>query len=166
MQALTTSLLIALLSLPGAAAFGQATPASSSATKTPAQQADMAHRLQELRQQVQDIGRSQRTLIVSSGYTGEFKPYVDSCQDKIIALGSRKYREVGATSEGELTAFIHIFRDGNVQSVKIYKSSGHPELDALLAKTVIEAAPFYAFPEALARDYDRVALTLRFRFRK
>jgi len=28
-----------------------------------------------------------------------------------------------------------------------------------------EAAPFAPFPEALARDYDRLALTLQFRYR-
>ena len=127
--------------------------------------ADVSQRKAQLRQQIEDVGRLLRTLMVSSDYSGEFKPYVDACQNEILELGSSKYQESGATSEGELTVIITILRDGSVRGVRIRQSSGNAMLDALFADTVREAAPFAPFPAALAKDYDRLSLTLRMRYR-
>lgn len=127
--------------------------------------ADVSPRVAALRRQIEDVGRLLRTLMVSSDYSGPFKDYVESCQARVLALGSTKYQDSGLRAEGELTAIITILPDGKVHGIRIHRSSGYAELDALLAETVREAAPFAPFPEALAKDYDRLALTLQFRYR-
>lgn len=126
---------------------------------------DVSPRVATLRRQIEDIGRLLRTLMVSSDYSGEFKDYVESCQARVLALGSTEYQDSRLKTEGELTAIITILPDGKVHGIRIHRSSGHAELDALLAETVREAALFAPFPEALAKDYDRLALTLQFRYR-
>lgn len=162
-RALPPLVLIALLFSAGMAWSAQAsTQVRAGGESRPA---DVSPRVAALRRQIEDVGRLLRTLMVSSDYSGQFKDYIESCQARVLALGSRKYQVSGLGAEGELTAIITIRPDGKVHGIRIHRSSGHAELDALLAETVREAAPFAPFPEALAKDYDRLALTLQFRYR-
>lgn len=156
------ALIALLLSAGMAGAAEQPEQPSGGAEASPA---DVSPRVAALRRQIEEVGRLLRTLMVSSDYSGPFKDYVDSCQARVLALGSRKYQDSGLRAEGELTAIITIRPDGRVHGIRIHRSSGRAELDALLAETVREAAPFAPFPDALAKDYDRLALTLQFRYR-
>jgi len=160
---LPSIVLITLLFSAGMAWSAQESTRDSSGAES--RPADVSPRVAALRRQIEDVGRLLRTLMVSADYSGQYKDYVESCQARVLALGSRKYQDSGLRAEGELTAIITIRPDGKVHGIRIHRSSGYVELDALLAETVREAAPFAPFPEALARDYDRLALTLQFRFR-
>lgn len=55
---------------------------------------------------------------------------------------------------GRLTLDVAIRADGSLHSIQLLESSGHPLLDEAARRTVLSAAPFEPFPEALRRDYD------------
>lgn len=145
-------------------ALGDSAGAAQARAQVAHKQEDISPRVAELRRKIEEAGRLMRTLMVAADYSGEFKDYVDLCQNKILELGSSKYEQGGTKPEGELTAIITILRNGKVHGIRIHRTSGHAELDALLADTVREAAPFPPFPANLATHYDRLALTLKFRY--
>lgn len=57
-----------------------------------------------------------------------------------------------------------IRRDGTLESISFVTSSGVPEVDEAVRRIVLGVAPFPAFSEALARDYDVVEIRRTWRF--
>jgi len=87
-------------------------------------------------------------------------PYLDAWRRRVERVGTLNFptaaRRRGLT--GNPVIEVTLRRDGRLQSARLQRSSGHPEIDAAALDILRLASPFDPFPQDLARDYR----TLRF----
>jgi outer membrane biosynthesis protein TonB len=67
-------------------------------------------------------------------------------------------RKVASRPHGNPMVTVAIRSDGYVESVTFVTSSGVPEVDETIRRTVYNLMPYQAFPPALASDYDVVEI--------
>lgn len=82
-------------------------------------------------------------------------PYLDAWRRRVERIGTIHYpTAAGRTSlDGNPVVEVALLRDGRLQSARIQRSSGHPEIDAAALEILRLASPFDPFPTDLARDY-------------
>jgi periplasmic protein TonB len=89
-------------------------------------------------------------------------PYLDGWRRRVERVGTINYPSVAQRRgmTGNPVIEVVIQRDGKLQSARIQRTSGHPEIDAAALDILRLASPFDALPPDLARDYR----TLRFAY--
>lgn len=85
--------------------------------------------------------------------------YVDSWRWRIERNGSLNYSHLAVR---QLSAYpvisVAIRRDGSLESVLVYRSSGNREIDDAARRIAQMYAPYSAFPPALARQFDVIEI--------
>ena len=89
-------------------------------------------------------------------------PYLDGWRKRVERIGTVNYPSIAQRRglSGNPVIEVALQRDGKLKSVRIQRSSGHPEIDAAALDILRLASPFDPFPPELARDY----LTMRFAY--
>jgi len=82
-------------------------------------------------------------------------PYLDAWRRRVERVGTLHYPSAAqrANLDGNPVVEVTLLRDGKLQSAKIQRSSGHPEIDAAALEILRLASPFDPFPTELSRDY-------------
>ena len=82
-------------------------------------------------------------------------PYLDAWRRRVERVGTVHYPSAAqrANLNGNPVVEVALLRDGKLQSARIQRSSGHPEIDAAALEILRLASPFDPFPPELARDY-------------
>jgi protein TonB len=82
-------------------------------------------------------------------------PYLDGWRRRVERVGTINYPSVAQRQgmTGNPVVEVALLRDGRLQTVRIQRSSGHPEIDAAALDILRLASPFDPFPPDLARDY-------------
>jgi periplasmic protein TonB len=82
-------------------------------------------------------------------------PYLDAWRRRVERVGTVHYPSAAqrANLDGNPVVEVTLLRDGKLQSAKIQRSSGHPEIDAAALEILRLASPFDPFPPELAKDY-------------
>jgi protein TonB len=93
-------------------------------------------------------------------------PYLDAWRRRVERIGTLNFpsaaRRRGLT--GNPVIEVTLRRDGRLQTARIQRSSGHPELDAAALDILRLASPFDPFPADLARDYRTLRFPYEWRF--
>jgi len=95
-----------------------------------------------------------------------YAEYVDQWREKIERVGTANFPEE-ARRRGEfgtVLVTVAIKADGTVEKVEIDRSSGNGVLDAAVARIVMLASPFKAFPEKVRRETDILHITRTWSF--
>lgn len=95
-----------------------------------------------------------------------FAPYLYGWKERVEQIGTVNYpseaRRRGLS--GNPVIEVQIQRDGKLQSARIQRSSGHPEIDAAALAILRLASPFDPFPPELARDYRSLRFAYEWQF--
>lgn len=95
-----------------------------------------------------------------------FAPYLYSWKERVEQIGTVNYpseaRRRGLS--GNPVIEVQIMRDGKLQSARIQRSSGHPEIDSAALAILRLASPFEAFPPELAREYRSLRFAYEWQF--
>ncbi|HTQ36041.1 MAG TPA: TonB family protein [Steroidobacteraceae bacterium] len=95
-----------------------------------------------------------------------FAPYLDGWRRRVERIGTINYP--GAARQQKLSGSpvieVVINRDGRLQSARIGRASGHPELDAAALDILRLASPFDPFPPELARQYRSLRFAYEWQF--
>jgi periplasmic protein TonB len=95
-----------------------------------------------------------------------FAPYLYGWKERVEQIGTVNYpseaRRRGLS--GNPVIEVQILRDGKLQSARIQRSSGHPEIDAAALAILRLASPFDPFPPELARDYRSLRFAYEWQF--
>jgi protein TonB len=113
-------------------------------------------------------GRTKRELLVTANTReSTVAVYLDGWRHKIERIGTLNYpldaaRRAGLSGSPVLE--VQILANGRLGGVWVQRSSGHPELDAAAVAILKLAAPFDAFPKALAAQHDALRLAYEWQF--
>lgn len=93
-------------------------------------------------------------------------PYLDGWRRRVERVGTVNYPSVAARRglSGSPVIEVVLQRDGKLQSVRVQRSSGHPEIDAAAVGILRLASPFDPFPAELAKDYRTLRFAYEWRF--
>lgn len=111
--------------------------------------------------------RVRRLTSVATKYA-EDAQYLNQWRERIEGVGNRNYPEQARAKEiyGELRLMVALLPNGEVQEVKILKSSGQKLLDQAAVRIVHLAAPYEAFPAEMRRQVDVLEIIRTWRFHK
>ena len=100
----------------------------------------------------------------AQGYS--FAQYVEDWRIKVERIGNLNYPEAARRDHlyGSAVLTVHIKDDGTVESIEIYRSSGHKVLDAAAVKIVEMSAPFAPFTEDMRKKADILGITRTWNF--
>jgi protein TonB len=110
--------------------------------------------------------RPRRTYIGARTQEYRFARYIEDWRQKIERIGDLNYPQ-GARDQrlyGSLVVTVAIKSDGTVEQIDINRPSGHKLLDEAARRIVELAAPFSAFPPAIAKDTDILHITRTWTF--
>ena len=95
------------------------------------------------------------TLSASDAY------YTKQWLDKIQRIGKQNYPALAKRKKifGSLRLTVTLLPDGQVEDIRLLRSSGHKILDDAAIRIVRLAEPFAPFPDGMKRDYDRLEIT-------
>lgn len=93
-------------------------------------------------------------------------PYLDGWRRRVERIGTINYPSVAQRRglSGNPVIEVVIQRDGKLQSVRIQRSSGYPEIDEAALGILRLASPFDPFPDELRRDYQTMRFAYEWRF--
>lgn len=145
----------------------------------------VAHKVEEkphidadsLRQQIAQLGEEFRynspgsdnngskTLAQVSAHKFVAAQYIKDWESKVEQTGNLNFPEA-AVQKGShsLTMDVGIKADGNIQSIKIRKSSGNAALDEAAKNIVKMSAPFAPLPSALLKELKVLVITRKWKF--
>lgn len=117
-------------------------------------------------QDQQALAKMPRTKRISSVTTRSASEaaYLNMWRQKCERIGRANYPP-GAL-QGEVLMLVSILADGNLEEVRILKSSGHRQLDQAALATVRQAAPYQPFNVEMRKAYDRLEFTRTWQFTK
>jgi protein TonB len=122
-------------------------------------EAQIARQLEEYQQ------RPRKAFVGARTQEYRFAQYVEDWRVKVERIGNLNYPEAArGRAYGALRLTVSIRADGSVENMEIDRSSGFKILDEAAMKIVRLAAPFSAFPPAIARDTDIVVITRTWNF--
>ena len=95
-----------------------------------------------------------------------YAEYVDQWRQRIERVGTANFPEEARQREefGSVLVTVAIKADGTVEKVEIDRSSGNHVLDAAVARIVMLASPFKAFPANVRRETDVLHITRTWAF--
>jgi protein TonB len=98
--------------------------------------------------------RRDELYVTADTRASNLAPYLDTWRRRVERIGTTNYPAVAQRKDaGNPVIEVAIGRDGQLQSAKILRSSGQPEIDAASLAILRLATPFEPFPPELARDY-------------
>ncbi|MGC4029579.1 MAG: TonB family protein [Steroidobacteraceae bacterium] len=110
--------------------------------------------------------RRDELYVTADTRASRLAPYLDAWRRRVERIGTVNYPSVaqrrGLTGNPVIEVALH--RDGHLQSSRIIKSSGHPEIDAAALDILRLASPFDPFPPELARDYRLLRFAYEWQF--
>lgn len=94
-----------------------------------------------------------------------FAQYMEAWRQKVERIGNLNYPEAARGKfYGRLVMSVTLNASGDVKSIIIERSSGYKILDDAARRIVLLAAPYPAFPPAIARDTDEIEITRAWSF--
>jgi protein TonB len=107
-----------------------------------------------------------RRFISANTREYEYATYMAAWVAKVERVGNLNYplelKQRGVA--GDLLMTVGIQRDGSVESIRIQRPSGIPELDEAATRIVRLAAPYSPLPPEIADDIDVLHITRTWRF--
>jgi len=109
-----------------------------------------------------------RRLTSVAARASEDALYLNNWRERIETVGNRNYPEKARARQifGELRLMVALLPNGQVDEIRVLKSSGHKLLDEAAVRIVYLAAPFDAFPPAMSRQVDKLEIIRTWRFHK
>jgi protein TonB len=118
--------------------------------------------------QREEYARRPRKYTISSASTKKTRDarYLDGWRRRIEAVGNINYPEAARTQQlyGSLRLLVALLPSGELNEVRILKSSGHSVLDRAAIEIVSLAAPFEPFPDAMRAEADILEIIRTWRF--
>ncbi len=112
-------------------------------------------------------GKIPRQKFISSR-TREHKyaSYMEAWRAKVEQIGNANYPDVARQKKlsGNLVLNVSIQPDGNIENIKVIRSSGQKVLDDAAIRIVMMAAPFDPFPDEVRKEADVVHITRTWQF--
>lgn len=110
--------------------------------------------------------RPKRQFIGARTQEYRFATYVEQWRQKVERLGNLNYPEAAKIQQlhGQLQLTVNIKADGQIESVRVQRSSGLPILDEAAKHIVQMAAPFEPFPTEIKKDTDVLSITRTWTF--
>lgn len=107
-----------------------------------------------------------RRFISANTREYEYATYMAAWVAKVERVGNLNYplelKRRGVA--GDLLLTVGIRRDGSVESIRVQRASGIPELDRAASRIVRLAAPYAPLPPEIAEDVDVLHITRTWRF--
>jgi periplasmic protein TonB len=99
--------------------------------------------------------RRDELYVTADTRASRLAPYLDSWRRRVERVGTINYPSAAQRQgmSGNPVVEVALLRDGKLQSVRIQRTSGLPEIDAAALDILRLASPFDPFPPELARDY-------------
>ena len=113
--------------------------------------------------------RPQRhTISTVSALNRQQRLYLENWREQIEKIGNLNYPEQARRDKifGSLRILVAIQTDGQLEEVRILKSSGSEVLDSAAKSIVLLAAPFDPLPEAIRSEADILEIIRTWRFHK
>ncbi len=110
----------------------------------------------QIDRQMEEYNRRPRKKFIGAR-TEEYLPaqYIEDWRQKVERIGNLNYPEAARGKlYGNLTIYIEIRNDGELEHAEIQRSSGHKILDAAALRIVRMGAPYGEFPAQLKRQID------------
>jgi len=109
-----------------------------------------------------------RRLTSVAARASEDALYLNNWRERIEEVGNRNYPEKARARQifGELRLMVALLPNGQVDEVKVLKSSGHKLLDEAAMRIVHLAAPYDPFPPEMSRQVDKLEIIRTWRFHK
>ena len=82
--------------------------------------------------------------------------YLSRWRARVEQIGNVLYRGQPLNAEGDVRLMVTVAANGNLQRIRVLESSGDARLDRAAQDTVVLAAPFPPFSEALAKRTPRL----------
>lgn len=94
--------------------------------------------------------------------------YLADWRQRLEAVGNKYYPEASVRYGlyGDLRLLVVIHKDGNLEDIRILKSSGYAVLDEAAIKIVRLAAPYSPFPPELAATTDKLEIIRTWQFQE
>lgn len=113
----------------------------------------------------EENSRPRRRFVSPAAREGVHAIYYDSLRQKIEALGTRNFPEIGGRKlYGELTMLVSVDALGRVVETEVVRSSGNMTLDKRAVAIARAAGPYGAFTPAMRTQFDQLVFVSRFRF--
>lgn len=116
----------------------------------------------------QEYAKRPRKYTISSASTKKSQDalYLDTWRRRIEAVGNINYPSEARRQQlyGSLRMLVALLPNGEVESIRILRSSGHSILDQAAVEIVNLAAPFQAFPAELRAEADILEIIRTWRF--
>ncbi|MFH1044923.1 MAG: energy transducer TonB [Pseudomonadota bacterium] len=109
--------------------------------------------------------RPRKEFVGSRAREYRFAQYVEDWRLKVERIGNLNYPD-GARGRiyGSLVLSVSINADGDLDTVEVQRSSGHPILDRAAERIVKMASPYARFPANITRDTDILVITRTWTF--
>lgn len=110
--------------------------------------------------------RPKRKFIGARVREYRFAAYVEAWRQKVEKVGTLNYPEEAKAQKlyGSLRMTVNIKADGQIESVELNQSSGHPVLDDAARRIVELASPYAEFPPDVRKDTDIISITRTWTF--
>ncbi|MEY6431470.1 TonB family protein [Thioalkalicoccus limnaeus] len=110
--------------------------------------------------------RPRRKAISASTTEYKYASYLDDWRRKVEQIGNLNYPEVAKQRQlyGNLILHVAVRADGQVETIRVLRSSGFAELDEAAVRIVELAAPFAPFPPAIRAETDVLDITRTWQF--
>ena len=105
--------------------------------------------------------RPKRSYVGGRTMEYRFAGYVENWRQKIERVGNLNYPEEarGKGLQGQLQLTVAIKANGEVEDIKVNRSSGSKVLDQAARRIVMLSAPFERFPDSFKKDTDVLHIT-------
>jgi periplasmic protein TonB len=109
--------------------------------------------------------RPRKAFVGSRAQEYRFAQYVEDWRQKVERIGNLNYPDdARGRIYGSLVLSVSIKADGNLDTVEVQRSSGHPILDRAAERIVKMASPYARFPTNIKRDTDILVITRTWTF--
>lgn len=126
----------------------------------------MARMEAEISRRTEEYGKRPRKKFVGARVAEAVEAqYVEDWRQKVERIGNLNYPDSArGRLYGSLVMSVALRADGEIDSIEINRSSGHPVLDDAARRIVRLGAPYGSFPSKLRRDVDILVITRTWTF--
>lgn len=129
-------------------------------------QALLAQQVAAVSQRIQDYNRQpRRHFFAPSASAWRYAEYVEAWRERVEQIGNAHYPEAArGRYYGSVRVTVFVTADGGVEKLEFDAPSEYAVLNDAVRDIVRRAAPFPAFPAAIRRDTDIIAITRTWHF--
>ncbi len=126
----------------------------------------MARMEAEISRRTEEYGKRPRKKFVGARVAEAVEAqYVEDWRQKVERIGNLNYPDSARGKlYGSLVMSVALRADGEIDTIEINRSSGHPVLDDAARRIVRLGAPYGSFPSKLRRDVDILVITRTWTF--